>query len=63
MFKQNNAGLDVASIVLFFLDSENVQLLPRFANSPDLSPIENAWSMVDKRVARHHTLTTVVNGL
>ncbi|GFW54353.1 hypothetical protein TNCV_3703131 [Trichonephila clavipes] len=33
------------------------------AHSPDLSLIENIWSMVAERLARHHTPVTTVDEL
>ncbi|GFW58957.1 hypothetical protein TNCV_2830631 [Trichonephila clavipes] len=42
---------------------KNVRLLPRLARSSDLSPIENVWSMVPERLARHHTPITTVDEL
>ncbi|GFT17552.1 hypothetical protein TNCV_4807891 [Trichonephila clavipes] len=46
-----------------FLDTENVRLLPWLARSPDLSPIENVWSMVVERLVRHHTPVTTIDDL
>ena len=40
--------------------SENVQLLSCLALSLDLSPIENVWSIVAERLARHHKRVTTV---
>ncbi|GFW90235.1 transposable element Tcb2 transposase [Trichonephila clavipes] len=54
-FKQDNARQHVAGIVRTFLDTKNVRLLPCPARSPDLSLIENVWSMVAERLARYHT--------
>ncbi|UYV79950.1 hypothetical protein LAZ67_18001174 [Cordylochernes scorpioides] len=56
-FQQDNARLRVAGIVRIFLHKENIQLVPRSARSPDLSPIENVWSMVAERQARYHALS------
>lgn len=62
-FQQDNARPHVAGIVRTFLDTENVRLLSWPARSPDLSPIENVWSMVAERLARHHTAVTTVDEL
>ncbi|GFW65322.1 transposable element Tcb1 transposase [Trichonephila clavipes] len=62
-FKQDNERPHVAGIVRTFLDTENVRLFAWLACSSDLSPIENAWSMVVKRLARHHTPITTVDDL
>ncbi|GFU75089.1 hypothetical protein TNCV_4853801 [Trichonephila clavipes] len=48
----------VAGTVRTFLDTENVQLLPWPVRSPDLSSIENIWSIVAQRPTRHHTPVT-----
>ncbi|GFT97158.1 hypothetical protein TNCV_3858191 [Trichonephila clavipes] len=53
----------VAGIVRTFLDTENVRLLPWTARSSDLSPTENVWSMVAKRLACYHTPVTTINDL
>ncbi|GFU57716.1 transposable element Tcb1 transposase [Trichonephila clavipes] len=62
-FQQNNAQPHVAGFVWTFLDTENVQLFPWPARSPDLSPIENAWSIVAERLAHHHTAATIGDDL
>ncbi|UYV77479.1 hypothetical protein LAZ67_15001180 [Cordylochernes scorpioides] len=56
MFQQDNARTHVAGIVRTFLHADNVRLLPWSARPPDLSPIENVWSMVSEQLASHHTL-------
>ena len=48
LFQQNNAGLNVASIVRTFLDEGNFLLMLYPSNSPDFSLTENVWSMVSK---------------
>ncbi|GFU38571.1 uncharacterized protein TNCV_4391181 [Trichonephila clavipes] len=59
----DNARPYVAGIVRTFLDTGNVRLLPWPASSPDLSPIENVWSTVAERLARHHMPVTTVDEL
>ncbi|GFV26808.1 transposable element Tcb1 transposase [Trichonephila clavipes] len=46
-----NARPHVANNLRTFLDTENVRLLHWSAHSPDLSPIENVWSMVVERLS------------
>ncbi|GFV31829.1 transposable element Tcb2 transposase [Trichonephila clavipes] len=43
-------------VALFF-----IRVMP--ARSPDLSPIQNVWSMVAKRLARYHTTVTTFDEL
>ncbi|GFU50267.1 uncharacterized protein TNCV_301001 [Trichonephila clavipes] len=62
-FKQGNARIHAAGIVWTFLDTENVRLLSWSARSLDLSPIEKVWSIVDERLAHHHTQVITVNEL
>ncbi|GFY21963.1 retrovirus-related Pol polyprotein from transposon 17.6 [Trichonephila clavipes] len=50
VFQQDNLRQHVDGSVRTFLDMKNVWLLPWPARSPDLSPIENAWSMFAKRL-------------
>ncbi|GFW45409.1 transposable element Tcb2 transposase [Trichonephila clavipes] len=46
IFQQDNALAHVARIVQRFFVNLQIELLPWPARSPDLSPIENMWSMV-----------------
>ncbi|GFY01493.1 transposable element Tc3 transposase [Trichonephila clavipes] len=45
-FQQDNARPHVVRIVQRFFVNDQIELLPWLARSPDLSPIENMWSMV-----------------
>ncbi|GFV84325.1 hypothetical protein TNCV_1591841 [Trichonephila clavipes] len=53
----------VAGIVRTFLDTKNVWIVSWPARSPDLSPIENAWSMVAEPLARNYKQVTTVDEL
>ncbi|GFW79803.1 transposable element Tcb1 transposase [Trichonephila clavipes] len=48
IFQQDNARPHVARIVQRFFANHQIELLLWPACSPDLSPIENTWSMVAK---------------
>ncbi|GFX49327.1 transposable element Tc1 transposase [Trichonephila clavipes] len=52
VFQQDNAPPHVAKTVKSYLDSQQVQLLPWPAYSPDMSPIEHEWDIVGRRIAR-----------
>ncbi|GFS90808.1 transposable element Tcb1 transposase [Trichonephila clavipes] len=52
IFQQDNARPDVAHIVQRFFVNHQIELLPWPARSPDLSPIENMWSMVAQRLTQ-----------
>ncbi|GFY22068.1 transposable element Tcb2 transposase [Trichonephila clavipes] len=52
VFQQDNARPHVAKTVKYYLDSQQVQLLPSPAYSPDMSPIEHEWDIVGRRIAR-----------
>ncbi|GFW01622.1 transposable element Tcb1 transposase [Trichonephila clavipes] len=47
IFQQDNARPHVARIVQGFFVNYQIELLPWPARCPDLSPIENMWSMID----------------
>ncbi|GFT38050.1 transposable element Tc1 transposase [Trichonephila clavipes] len=52
VFQQDNARPHVAKTVKSYLDSQQVQLLPWPAYSPDMSSIEHVWDIVGGRFAR-----------
>ncbi|GFW09903.1 transposable element Tc1 transposase [Trichonephila clavipes] len=52
VFQQDNARPHVAKTVKSYLVSQQVQLLPWPAYSPDMSPIEHEWDIVGRRLAR-----------
>ncbi|GFT09515.1 transposable element Tcb1 transposase [Trichonephila clavipes] len=52
IFQSDNARPQVARIVQRFFVNHQIELLPWPARSPDLSPIENMWSMVAQRLTQ-----------
>lgn len=50
VFQQDNARPHVARISMDFLATNNVNVLPWPAYSPDLSPIEHLWDVLDRKV-------------
>ncbi|GFW65144.1 transposable element Tcb1 transposase [Trichonephila clavipes] len=52
IFQQDNDRPHVACIVQGFFVNHQIELLPWLARSPDLSPIENMWSMVAQRLTQ-----------
>ncbi|GFX63236.1 transposable element Tcb1 transposase [Trichonephila clavipes] len=52
IFQQDNARPHGARIVHRFFVNHQIELLPWPARSPDLSPIENIWSMVAQRLTQ-----------
>ncbi|GFU66816.1 transposable element Tcb1 transposase [Trichonephila clavipes] len=52
IFQQDIARPHVARIVQRFFVNHQIELLPWPASSPDLSPIENMWSMVAQRLTQ-----------
>ncbi|GFV31398.1 transposable element Tcb1 transposase [Trichonephila clavipes] len=50
IFQQDNARLLVELIVQRFFVNLQIELLPWPARSPDISPMENMWSMVAQRL-------------
>ncbi|GFV21828.1 transposable element Tcb1 transposase [Trichonephila clavipes] len=52
IFQQDNARLHVARIVQRFFVNHQIELHPWPARSPDLSSIENMWSMVAQRLTQ-----------
>ncbi|GFY29219.1 transposable element Tcb1 transposase [Trichonephila clavipes] len=52
VLQQDNARPHVARIVQWFFVNHQIELLPWPSRSPDLSPIENMWSMVAQRLTQ-----------
>ncbi|GFW46011.1 transposable element Tcb1 transposase [Trichonephila clavipes] len=52
IFQQDNARPHVARFVHRFFVNHQIELLAWTARSPDLSPIENMWSMVAQRLTQ-----------
>ncbi|GFX31620.1 transposable element Tcb1 transposase [Trichonephila clavipes] len=52
IFQEDNAQPHVARIVQRFFVNHQIELLPWPSRSPDLSPIENMWSMVAQRLTQ-----------
>ncbi|GFT69355.1 transposable element Tcb1 transposase [Trichonephila clavipes] len=48
IFQQDNGRTHVARIIQRFFVNHQIELLPWPARFPDLSPLENMWSNVDK---------------
>ncbi|GFW32361.1 transposable element Tcb1 transposase [Trichonephila clavipes] len=52
IFQQDNARLHLARIVQRFFVNHQIELLPWPARFPDLSPIENMWSIITQRLTQ-----------
>ncbi|GFV24737.1 transposable element Tcb1 transposase [Trichonephila clavipes] len=52
IFQQDNARPHVACIIQSFFVNHQIEFLPWLARSPDLSPIENMWSMIAQRLTQ-----------
>ncbi|GFY18898.1 transposable element Tcb1 transposase [Trichonephila clavipes] len=57
IFQLDNVRSHVSRIVQMFFVNHQIELLPWPARSPDLSPIENMWSMVDQRLTQPPAVT------
>ena len=52
IFQHDGATCHTANRVKAWFEEENIEVLTWPANSPDLSPIENIWVEIDKKLAK-----------
>ena len=57
IFQQDNASCHTAKHTRAFFSEVGLTVLPWPANSPDLNPIENIWSVLKQRVEKHSVKT------
>lgn len=53
IFQQDLAPCHTARRTKVFMEHNNIQMLSWPGNSPDLSPIENLWSIIKRKLQRH----------
>lgn len=63
VFQQDNARPHVARVCNDFLTANNVDVLPWPAYSPDLSPIEHLWDILDRKVRARDPPPHTLQGL
>jgi len=58
MLLHGNVRLHVAKICTQFLEAENIPVLAWPAYSSDMSPIENVWDALNRRLRQHVPIST-----
>ena len=62
-FQQDNARPHVARVCMDYLAKNHVNVLPWPAYSPDLSPIEHIWDILDRKVRARDPPPSTIPGL
>ena len=57
VFQQDNARCHTARVCADYLQQQQMNILPWPAKSPDRSPVEHLWDVLDRRVKRRQSAT------
>ena len=52
MFQQDNAPCHKAKSITEWFEQNNIKILQRPARSPDLNPIEDIWTVLDRKLTK-----------
>lgn len=52
IFQQDGASAHTANTIKLWLNENKVEVLPWCARSPDLNPMENIWSYIDRKLVK-----------
>ena len=55
VFIDDGAPCHRSKVMQSFLDQQRINMLEWPGNSPDLNPIENSWSTMERKVAEQHS--------
>ena len=58
IYQQDGCGPHRAKSVRTFLEAKGIRLLPRPAKRPDMNPIENAWTILKRKMRQEYKYPT-----